>query len=123
MNTIKVVIMDDDELMGMMLTDNLQDFGFEAIHVLRTTQMPMFHDGGKADVIVMDVHMPRQSGISVAGNLHSIGYQDIPIIFISSDDSEKNIAKTEGIDNSMFLSKQDLTSLPSEILRMLGVSI
>lgn len=116
-----IFVLDDDEFAGSMICEVLNDSGFEAKHAFRVTQIPLFSDGGNPDLLLVDVHMPFQQGDQIVGNLRSIGLEDLPVIFVSSDDSDETQHRLRRISNSSFVSKRNLGALPKRVYQALGV--
>ena len=83
--------------------DNLTDAGFNALHFTRIAHAPLHDNCREIDVLVIDLHMPLQSGDSIVNDLHAIGVDQVPVIFISSDLSNAARERIASIRNSHFI--------------------
>lgn len=95
MNTKTVLIADDSRAMRAMLTstiESLGDFniieassGFEALRLLPRERV---------DLILTDINMPDINGLELISYLrNNPNYQDIPVIIISTEGSQKDVDK------------------------------
>lgn len=81
--TIKVIVFDDDILLGNMIVSFLEEEGMESVF------QSSLYGAGEAilsfepDIIVLDVEMGKDNGIDFASEIQSRGIT-IPILFVSS---------------------------------------
>lgn len=80
----KILIIDDEPLVVKLLSKKLKDNGYKTIGTYDISQCIKIAKEEKPDLILLDLKMPPESGISVFKNLKiSIFTSMIPIIFIT----------------------------------------
>ena len=80
----KILIIDDEPLVVKLLSKQLKDNGYKTIGTYDTSQCMKIAKEEKPDLILLDLNMPPEGGISVFKNLKiSIFTSMIPIIFIT----------------------------------------
>ena len=86
----RILLCEDDESLGMLLREYLQQKGFSA---------DLFADGesgykaflkGKYDICVLDVMMPKKDGFALAQEIRSVN-SDVPIIFLTAKSLKEDI--------------------------------
>ncbi|MDD4799480.1 MAG: response regulator transcription factor [Proteiniphilum sp.] len=85
MNTskIKVLLVDDDTLLGNTVADELNKRGYETVYLSAVYGVSEAIRQFLPDVLVFDVEIGKENGIETAINLFK-GNPSLPIIFISS---------------------------------------
>jgi CheY-like chemotaxis protein len=116
----KILVADDSRFQVALLTNALQENGFEVVVAQDACQAGMVARRTAPDAIVLDINMPGGSGIEVLKRLrHSTKTQGIPVVVAtgSSDSGVREAAMELGVVN--FLTKPvDLNQL-CRILREL----
>ena len=86
----KILVVEDDDNLGRMLTDYLKVKGFEVI-LKRDgeTGLKGFIDGN-VDLCLLDVMMPKKDGFTLAREIRSLK-SNVPIIFLSAKSMEEDI--------------------------------
>lgn len=65
-----------------------------------------FNQGHIPDLILLDMQMPRLSGLDFLSNIRSSGlYRDIPVVIISGNESQDYIAQCDKLQVSGYLKK------------------
>ena len=83
-NNRKILIIDDDTAICELLSEYLQKHGFEVFQANSASEADnILSDDKDFAIIVLDVMMPGETGISFAKRLRDDGI-DIPIIFLSA---------------------------------------
>ncbi len=79
----KVLVIDDEENIRLLYKAELEDAGYE-VKVASTAQEAMDQiNGGKPDLITLDIKMPGMDGLEFMRNLKE-KYGDIPVILCSA---------------------------------------
>ena len=87
----KVMVIDDEPDIQMYLMAALEDEGYETCGLEPGASVEAILDEEKPDLIVLDIMMPRRSGISVYTRLRaSEAYRELPIILISGMTTAKD---------------------------------
>ncbi|MHC4671118.1 MAG: response regulator [Planctomycetota bacterium] len=112
MNKGTLVIVDDDRSFVEAISIFLKDHGFQTIPTFNGCEGLTWLQSNRADLAIIDVHLPDISGIDVAERLRRAG-KDIPLILISSDDCLEVQERCWGAGASLFLPKP---LIPEELL-------
>jgi CheY-like chemotaxis protein len=109
----KILVADDSRFQIALLTQGLQENGFEVVVAQDACQAGMVARRTAPDAIVLDINMPGGSGIEVLRRLRrSLKTQSIPVVVVSgtSDSEVRNDAMKLGVTD--FLAKPvDLNQL------------
>ena len=101
-----VLVIEDDKIMGQMVTDILDDDGFNV--TTAPNGMVAFEKikHNPVDFIVLDILLPEMDGFEVYEKLkeHPIT-RDVPVMIMSAWADEKNIEKTNRMGIKHFLPK------------------
>lgn len=89
---IKVLYVEDEINLALIVTDSLEDSGFEVIHRENGFDALAVFKRDKPDVIVMDIMMPMMDGYTLAGEVRRIDPQ-VPIIFLSALTQTDDVVK------------------------------
>src|SRR5436309_964409 len=82
----KILVADDSRFQVALLTQALQEKGFEVVAALDTMQVGMVALRTAPDAIVLDINMPGGSGIEVLKRLRrSTKTQKIPVVIVSGN--------------------------------------
>lgn len=94
---IKVLLVDDDVLLGSAVVDELNKRGYDATYLSATYGVEEAIKQIVPDVLVFDVEIGKENGIEMAKTLFN-GNPYLPIIFISShhDDTRKTAGLMAG---------------------------
>lgn len=89
----------DDMRMAQMQTENalgpdyeyiFMNSGIEAINYLAANDAP--------DLIIMDIEMPLMDGVTAAKNIREKGARDVPIMFLTADNSVETVKKCREVN-------------------------
>jgi two-component system KDP operon response regulator KdpE len=86
----KILIAEDDNKIGAALEIQLKAAGYEVQVVPDGFRSYVRAVSNPPDLLLMDIFMPRGSGLEVAQELQSAGLAGIPIIFMTAS-KEKNL--------------------------------
>lgn len=81
---MKLLVVDDQEAVAMIVCEIAAQGGWEAIHTDKGTDVPKLVEDEKVDVLLIDYLMPDKSGLDVIAELRKEGH-DVPAILFSGD--------------------------------------
>lgn len=95
----QILLVDDDQKLSSLLVRYLKEQGLNTISVLDGTAMDLALQQYDIDLIILDIMLPGEDGISIAKRLRS--ESNIPIVMLSArgDDIEKIIGLETGADD------------------------
>lgn len=101
-----VLVIEDDKVLGQMVTEILDDVGFEVttasnwrIAFERLKQHPI-------DFIILDILLPEMDGFEIYANLQANpDTKDIPVMLVTAWADEKNIERASRMGIQHFLPK------------------
>jgi DNA-binding NarL/FixJ family response regulator len=103
---VKLFLVDDHQVLRQALTEALSGKGYRVVGEASDGQELLSQLGEvKADVIIMDLAMPRANGLTTIEELKRRGI-DAPILVLSADESEKSIRAALKAGARGFLPKQ-----------------
>ena len=114
----KILIIEDDNAVSSALASLVDSWGFEALRLNTFDNITEQVEKIGPDLILMDLHLPRQNGFYWTGEIRKTS--SVSIIFISSADESMNIvtALNQGADD--YVTKPfDTTVLVSKIQALL----
>lgn len=101
-----VLVVEDDKIMGQMVTDILDDVGFEVTRVLNGKMAFEKLNEKKIDFIILDILLPEQDGFQIYSKLQeNPETKDIPVMIVSAWADERNIEKASKLGIQHFLPK------------------
>lgn len=118
----KILVIEDDEVYGKILYDDLSKAGFSVTRTIDATQGQQAVSSLKPDLIILDLMLPAGNGIELLRNLRlSTHTQGIPIIVETSykDDEVKKEVEEVGVQ-AYFYKPFESQKLIQEINRILG---
>ncbi len=115
----RILIVDDEEDICMILSYSLQKAGYEVLvahsaeEALELLQSPIAHTPSPIDLILLDIMMDGMSGLEMAEKLRSgigyresgIGYRDSPIIFLTALSDEDTVLQGFKLGADDYISK------------------
>ena len=125
MNTVKVLVAEDDADMRALVAATLRSDGYDvdeaidggdALLSITTSRIPGHHD---YDLVVSDVRMPIMTGVELATRLKRMGYET-PVLLMSAfaDDALHGTAQELGL--GMLVKPFDLDDLRVAVTNVLG---
>jgi len=82
-NSAKILLIEDDPNLGLILQENLQLQGFEVELCVDGEEGRTSFLQNQFDLCLLDVMLPKKDGFTLAGEIRKIN-QDIPIIFLTA---------------------------------------
>lgn len=101
-----VLVIEDDKVMGQMITEILEDLGF---NVAAATNGPAAFEQLRqkpVDFIILDILLPEMDGFEIYSGLQTNpATQNIPVMIVSAWSDTQNIDKASQMGIRHFLSK------------------
>ena len=96
---MKILVVDDEELLVKGIRFNLQNDGYEVITASNGLQAVQLMRSESPNLIVLDVMMPEMDGLTACGKIRE--FSDVPIILLTAktDDIDKLIGFDSGADD------------------------
>ncbi len=109
---MKILIVDDDELILKAVSHSLKTNGYETSVAQNGFEALTVIKKEKLNLIISDIMMPNISGLELMNLLREFNHNNIPIIVLSSLDMREVILCSMGLGVSGFISKPiDFTQL------------
>ena len=99
-NGMKILIVDDNERMRLLLSRYLDGFGYGEILTAESanqafkalTPDPEVPASGGVDLILMDINMPGLDGIEACRRIKGdMGFNDVPVIMVTNEDDTEHL--------------------------------
>lgn len=99
METQKLLIVDDEKKLRDLLQSYLAGEGFDVTAVASGTEMDQYLKNHQADLIILDLMLPGENGLSIARRLRQ--QSQIPIIILSAlgDEADRITGLEIGVDD------------------------
>ncbi|HMR19843.1 MAG TPA: response regulator transcription factor [Sphingobacterium sp.] len=88
----KVLYVEDEEGLALIVVDSLEDYGFEVIHRDNGQDALAVFKKQKPDILVADIMMPLMDGFTLASEVRKMDMQ-VPILFLSAMTQTQDIVK------------------------------
>jgi two-component system OmpR family response regulator len=94
-----ILVVDDDPEIRDLLREYLQENGFLATAVADSDETRRALERGGIDLLVLDVMLPRQSGLDICRDLRA--HSDIPVIMLTAlgDEVDRVVGLEVGADD------------------------
>ncbi len=114
MQSVNILIVEDDELTSELISDFLRDNGFNVSTVFTATDGASYIKNNPCDLVLLDINLPDFNGFEVLKNIKN--YSSLPIIIISAynDTKTKVMAFKYGASDYM-VKPVDLEELEARI--------
>ena len=93
-NGYKILIIDDDEDLSMIISDMLTDYGYGVTHVTDGNGAFNLLSDNTYHLILLDINLPDADGFSICRELRRVS--TVPVLFASARTSETD--RVEGYD-------------------------
>lgn len=117
----KILIIEDHKAVRIVLCNFLE----KSFEVKATTNgyeaLAWMQEGNIPDAIVLDLNMPKLSGIDFLSNIRNSGFfQDIPVVLVSAEEDNKLIEKSIELGINAYIKKPfNPSEIQSKILTIL----
>src|SRR6476660_4605781 len=117
-----ILVVDDDRDIRQMVADYLQKNGLRATAVADGRQMRSVLDTQSVDLIVLDVMMPGEDGLTLARTLRAGSHRAIPVLMLTArdDQTDRIIGLEMGADDYLtkpFAARELLARIKAVIRR------
>ena len=102
--TIKILLCEDDENLGMLLREYLQEKGYSTVLCPDGEQGFKEFTKNKYDIAVLDVMMPKKDGFTLAQDIRQAN-ADLPIIFLTAKTLKEDILEGFKIGADDYITK------------------
>lgn len=118
----KILIIEDDEVIGKILVDSLSKAGFVVTKAVDAMQGQQAISSSKPDLVILDLMLPAGNGVELLRNFRASTHtQGIPIIVTTAYKDEEVKKEMEAIGVQSYFHKPfDIEELIKEINRILG---
>jgi len=120
-NKKKVLIVDDEEHIRFLYSEELTDEGYDVVSTDSGFQLMELIEKEKPDVIVLDIKMVDYNGLDLLQDIRN-KYYDLPVILCTAYDTFKEDMKSIAADHYVIKSF-DLTELKSKIAAALEAHV
>ena len=95
----KLLIIDDEKKLRNLLTRYLEKEGFEVAAVANGVEMDAYLDNHEVDLVILDLMLPGEDGLSIGRRLHQ--QKNLPIIILSAkrDETDRIVGLEIGADD------------------------
>ena len=115
----KILIIDDDTELSMIVQDMLEDYGYEVEIVLSAEQAYRQLEHENFHLILLDINLPGSTGFEVCRELRN--FSTVPVIFVSARTSEDDRVTGLDIGGDDYLAKpyslRELLSRVNSLIR------
>ena len=96
---MKILVVDDEELLVKGIRFNLQNDGYEVITGFNGLDAVMLAQSQRPDLIVLDVMMPQMDGLTACSKIRE--FSNVPVILLTAkaDDMDKLMGFENGADD------------------------
>lgn len=108
MNKVKILYVEDEQSLALIVADSLEDHGFEVVHRENGQDALNYFKRENADVIILDVMMPLMDGFTAATEIRKVN-PHVPILFLSA------LTQTEDVVKGFHLGANDYIRKPFKI--------
>ncbi len=104
-NGRRVLIVDDDMVNRMILSELLKKLNFTVEEATSGKEVLSKIQEKKVDIVLMDIHMPGQSGWEVCQVLRKELKIEVPVIFLSGNSSQQDLTKSLEVGGQALIGK------------------
>ena len=116
----KILVVDDEEILRMLITDTLEDEGYSIIEAEDGEQALYLIEKDKFDLVILDFMMPGLTGIEVAEQICEEKKQKTQLLMLTAKTQTNDIEESERAGIQYFMGKPfspaELLMLVKEIL-------
>ena len=105
MNSVKILIVEDEMIIGAKISMQLTNLGFEVTGILPRGEDAIVHvQETKPDIVLLDIHLKGEiNGIETATQLQRLG--NIPVIYLTANSDEATFNQAKATRPYAFISK------------------
>jgi two-component system, OmpR family, response regulator TrcR len=83
MHKIKLLLVEDEATLGLVIKETLEQQGFDIVHSSNGVEGWDIFKSFNPDICVVDIMMPRKDGLSLVEDIRSVN-QHVPVIFLTA---------------------------------------
>lgn len=119
------IVIVDDSLMTLRQVQNILQNDFNVIPLQSGVAVTNYLKARSApDLIIMDIEMPILDGITAARNIRKMGYEDLPIMFLSAKGDRETILSCKSVNAVEYIIKPIRpTYLRERVANVFGMQI
>ena len=87
---IKILLAEDEESLGKIISESLVLKGFEVIHCFDGEEAMEYYKAGSFDILILDVMMPKKDGFTLAKEIRQTN-EIVPILFLTAKSQTSDI--------------------------------
>ncbi len=88
----KILLVEDEQLLGKIVTESLEVRGFDMRHAVNGKDGLALYEAWQPDLIVVDIMMPEMDGLTLTKHIRAQN-KHIPIIFLTARSQTKDVVK------------------------------
>ncbi len=92
MNKVKILYVEDEQSLALIVADSLENHGFEVVHRENGQDALAYFKRENVDVIILDVMMPLMDGFTAATEIRRTN-PHVPILFLSALTQAEDVVK------------------------------
>lgn len=116
----RILVADDEEVLRMLITDTLEDEGYDITEAEDGAQAYEYMRNESFDLVILDYMMPGLSGIEVAEKMSDEWKRTTPLVMLTAKTQEADVEQSKQAGIQYFMGKPfsplDLILLVEEIL-------
>ncbi|MCA0971621.1 response regulator [Halobacillus litoralis] len=116
----RILVADDEDVLRMLITDTLEDEGYEIVEAEDGQQALSKIEKESFDLVILDYMMPEYTGIEVAAQLSDEWKQQTPLVMLTAKTQESDIQQSKDVGIHYFMAKPfsplELIQMVEEIL-------
>ncbi|TGB02331.1 response regulator [Halobacillus salinus] len=116
----RILVADDEEVLRMLITDTLEDEGYEVIEASDGAEALSIMGQESLDLVILDYMMPEYTGIEVASQLSEEWKQQTPLVMLTAKTQDSDIQQSKDVGIRYFMAKPfsplELIQMVEEIL-------
>lgn len=91
MNTLRILLAEDDNNLGLLLRNYLKAKGYDVTLVRTGTQALEVFSNSTFNICIFDIMMPEMDGISLTKEIRMLNNNNIPVIFLTAKNQQDDI--------------------------------
>ena len=119
---MKVLAIDDQRLVLIPLESRLKELGYEVLTAVNALKGIALFDSFQPDLVIVDLNMPKVSGIEVVKHIRETKNLETPIMILSGNTEDDMITKSFDLGVNDYMKKPlSLTEVCARVKNLIGV--
>jgi DNA-binding response OmpR family regulator len=102
---MNILFIEDDELVSKIFNFHLREFGHNIFHSLSGDQVIDIYEHNRIDLIISDIMMPNNSGISAIKEIQRKYGKQVPVIIVSGIENSEVYLANRNVNYHSFIRK------------------